>query len=103
MADEVSSTSDVALYFLAIFIPPLAVFFKRGLGSGSLFRAMTGSALTEPSLNVRFLDQHPSLDPGVDTRRYTCLVCHLQERRYYVNALAAFDLGFRTRTLMLYQ
>ncbi|KAI0945307.1 hypothetical protein AcW1_001555 [Taiwanofungus camphoratus] len=27
----VSPTSDVCLYFLALFIPPLAVFFKRGL------------------------------------------------------------------------
>ncbi|KAM0751520.1 UPF0057-domain-containing protein [Meredithblackwellia eburnea MCA 4105] len=25
-----SSTSDVFLYFLAIFLPPLSVFFKRG-------------------------------------------------------------------------
>ncbi|PPQ67752.1 hypothetical protein CVT26_007039 [Gymnopilus dilepis] len=28
--DVVSPTSDVLLYFLAIFIPPLAVFMKRG-------------------------------------------------------------------------
>ncbi|KAI0320471.1 hypothetical protein OF83DRAFT_1053119, partial [Amylostereum chailletii] len=26
-------TSDVILYFLAIFIPPLSVFFKRGLAA----------------------------------------------------------------------
>ncbi|KAI0246179.1 UPF0057-domain-containing protein [Lactifluus subvellereus] len=29
MASKVSSTHDVLLYFLAIFIPPLPVFFKR--------------------------------------------------------------------------
>ncbi|CCM06627.1 uncharacterized protein FIBRA_08907 [Fibroporia radiculosa] len=29
----VSSPSDVILYFLAIFIPPLAVFFKRGFAA----------------------------------------------------------------------
>ncbi|KAI0088791.1 hypothetical protein BDY19DRAFT_945972 [Irpex rosettiformis] len=26
-----SPTSDVCLYFLALFVPPLTVFFKRGL------------------------------------------------------------------------
>ncbi|OCH85057.1 UPF0057-domain-containing protein, partial [Obba rivulosa] len=31
---EVSPNRDVFLYFLAIFIPPLAVFFKRGLKAG---------------------------------------------------------------------
>ncbi|KAH9962237.1 UPF0057-domain-containing protein [Russula dissimulans] len=30
MAPPASSTHDVLLYFIAIFIPPLAVFFKRG-------------------------------------------------------------------------
>ncbi|KZT10532.1 UPF0057-domain-containing protein [Laetiporus sulphureus 93-53] len=30
-AKPVSPMSDVMLYFLALFIPPLAVFFKRGL------------------------------------------------------------------------
>ncbi|KAF1983473.1 UPF0057-domain-containing protein [Aulographum hederae CBS 113979] len=28
-----SSTSDVCLYFLAIFLPPLAVFFKSACGA----------------------------------------------------------------------
>ncbi|EMD31926.1 hypothetical protein CERSUDRAFT_119256 [Gelatoporia subvermispora B] len=28
---KVSPTRDVFLYFLALFIPPLAVFFKRGI------------------------------------------------------------------------
>ena len=28
MADNVSSTGDVCLYFLALFIPPLTVFFS---------------------------------------------------------------------------
>lgn len=28
---SVSPTHDVLLYFLALFIPPLAVFFKRGI------------------------------------------------------------------------
>ncbi|KZT28616.1 UPF0057-domain-containing protein [Neolentinus lepideus HHB14362 ss-1] len=32
----VSSSSDVLLYFLAIFIPPLTVFFKRGCGADVL-------------------------------------------------------------------
>jgi len=30
LSEMPSSTSDVLLYFLAIFLPPLAVFFKRG-------------------------------------------------------------------------
>ncbi|KAI6158254.1 hypothetical protein BKA82DRAFT_161788 [Pisolithus tinctorius] len=30
MPTTVSPTHDVLLYFLAIFIPPLTVFFKRG-------------------------------------------------------------------------
>ncbi|KAF9482725.1 UPF0057-domain-containing protein [Pholiota conissans] len=30
MAKVVSSTSDVLLYFLAIILPPVAVFLKRG-------------------------------------------------------------------------
>ncbi|KAI0795691.1 hypothetical protein C8Q75DRAFT_803556 [Abortiporus biennis] len=33
MVDRVSPTSDVLLYFIAIFIPPLPVFFKRGLAA----------------------------------------------------------------------
>ncbi|RDX40815.1 UPF0057-domain-containing protein [Lentinus brumalis] len=33
MAKVVSPTSDVILYFLALFIPPLTVFFKRGLAA----------------------------------------------------------------------
>ncbi|KAK8159088.1 hypothetical protein IWX90DRAFT_421034 [Phyllosticta citrichinensis] len=28
-----SSTSDICLYFLALFLPPLSVFFKRGCGA----------------------------------------------------------------------
>ena len=31
-----SSTSDVCLYFLALFLPPLAVFFKIGCNSDFL-------------------------------------------------------------------
>ncbi|EKM56903.1 uncharacterized protein PHACADRAFT_194476 [Phanerochaete carnosa HHB-10118-sp] len=34
MTSGVSPTSDVLLYFLAIIIPPLPVFFKRGLTAG---------------------------------------------------------------------
>ncbi|WWC71942.1 uncharacterized protein I206_105901 [Kwoniella pini CBS 10737] len=33
MARPPSSTSDVVLYFLAIFIPPASVFIKRGCGA----------------------------------------------------------------------
>ncbi|KAI1609339.1 hypothetical protein EDD37DRAFT_163660 [Exophiala viscosa] len=33
MARAASSTSDVLLYFLAIFLPPLAVFLKTGCDS----------------------------------------------------------------------
>ncbi|KAI0718377.1 UPF0057-domain-containing protein [Cerioporus squamosus] len=33
MAKVVSPTHDVFLYFLALFIPPLTVFFKRGLAA----------------------------------------------------------------------
>ncbi|KAK7510098.1 uncharacterized protein IWZ02DRAFT_386390, partial [Phyllosticta citriasiana] len=28
-----SSQSDICLYFLALFLPPLSVFFKRGCGA----------------------------------------------------------------------
>ncbi|KIN02352.1 hypothetical protein OIDMADRAFT_18935 [Oidiodendron maius Zn] len=31
-----SSSSDIFLYILAIFLPPLAVFFKRGCGADFL-------------------------------------------------------------------
>ncbi|KIL59955.1 hypothetical protein M378DRAFT_26766 [Amanita muscaria Koide BX008] len=31
--ETVSSTPNVLLYFLALFIPPLAVFLKRGISS----------------------------------------------------------------------
>ncbi|KAJ8455059.1 hypothetical protein ONZ51_g7580 [Trametes cubensis] len=34
MATWVSPTHDVILYFLALFIPPAAVFFKRGIAAG---------------------------------------------------------------------
>ncbi|KAL7284344.1 hypothetical protein ACG7TL_001633 [Trametes sanguinea] len=33
MATWVSPTHDVILYFLALFIPPAAVFFKRGIAA----------------------------------------------------------------------
>ncbi|KAJ9615299.1 hypothetical protein H2200_001374 [Cladophialophora chaetospira] len=33
MARTVSSTSDVLLYFLALFLPPLSVFLKTGCNS----------------------------------------------------------------------
>ncbi|KAI0691858.1 hypothetical protein BC835DRAFT_1359562 [Cytidiella melzeri] len=33
MAAPVSSTGNVLLYFVAIFIPPLTVFLKRGLAA----------------------------------------------------------------------
>ncbi|ORY33476.1 hypothetical protein BCR39DRAFT_520346 [Naematelia encephala] len=33
MARPPSSGTDVALYFIALFIPPIAVFAKRGVGS----------------------------------------------------------------------
>ncbi|KZT51526.1 UPF0057-domain-containing protein [Calocera cornea HHB12733] len=33
MAQPASSTSDVLLYFIAIFVPPAAVFFKRGIAA----------------------------------------------------------------------
>jgi len=33
---QASSTSDVCLYILAIFLPPLAVFFKRGCAADFL-------------------------------------------------------------------
>ncbi|KAI0037201.1 hypothetical protein K488DRAFT_81423 [Vararia minispora EC-137] len=36
MAPPPSPTSDVCLYFLAIFIPPAAVFFKRACGADLL-------------------------------------------------------------------
>jgi len=36
MARPASSTSDVLLYFLAIFIPPIAVFLKTGCGADFL-------------------------------------------------------------------
>ncbi|KAH8083309.1 hypothetical protein BXZ70DRAFT_1012158 [Cristinia sonorae] len=33
MTKVVSPTSDVLLYFLAIFVPPVPVFFKRGFAA----------------------------------------------------------------------
>ncbi|KAK7727274.1 plasma membrane proteolipid Pmp3 [Diaporthe eres] len=36
MARPASSTTDVIDYFIAIFIPPLAVFLKRGCGADLL-------------------------------------------------------------------
>ncbi len=36
MAQPTSSTSDVLLYFLALFIPPVPVFLKRGCGADIL-------------------------------------------------------------------
>ena len=35
-----SSTSDMCLYFLAVFLPPLAVFFKTGCGSSFLINIL---------------------------------------------------------------
>ncbi|KAF6756308.1 UPF0057-domain-containing protein [Ephemerocybe angulata] len=35
-SEAVSSTSDMCLYFLAIFIPPVPVFMKRGCGADVL-------------------------------------------------------------------
>ncbi|PMD12583.1 hypothetical protein NA56DRAFT_652392 [Hyaloscypha hepaticicola] len=40
MASQGSSTSDVCLYFLAIFLPPLAVFFKRGCNADFLINIL---------------------------------------------------------------
>ena len=36
MTQPASSTSDVLLYFLALFIPPVPVFLKRGCGADVL-------------------------------------------------------------------
>ena len=36
MAQPTSSTSDVLLYFIALFIPPVPVFLKRGCGADIL-------------------------------------------------------------------
>ncbi|KIW83924.1 hypothetical protein Z517_03170, partial [Fonsecaea pedrosoi CBS 271.37] len=40
MARPPSSTSDVCLYFLALFLPPLAVFFKTGCDSNFLINIL---------------------------------------------------------------
>ncbi|WVR07756.1 hypothetical protein IAU60_004799 [Kwoniella sp. DSM 27419] len=40
MARPPSSTSDVLLYFLAIFVPPLSVFLKTGCGSALLINIL---------------------------------------------------------------
>ncbi|OQV09241.1 hypothetical protein CLAIMM_13382 [Cladophialophora immunda] len=40
MARPASSTSDVCLYFLALFLPPLAVFFKTGCDSNFLINIL---------------------------------------------------------------
>jgi len=37
MASQISSPNDMALYFLAIFVPPLAVFFKKGRCSADVW------------------------------------------------------------------
>ncbi|KAH8899762.1 UPF0057-domain-containing protein [Thozetella sp. PMI_491] len=36
MANAPSSTSNVLLYFLAVFVPPASVFLKRGCGADIL-------------------------------------------------------------------
>jgi uncharacterized membrane protein YqaE (UPF0057 family) len=40
MARPASSTSDVLLYFLAIFIPPVAVFLKTGCDSNFIINIL---------------------------------------------------------------
>ncbi|ETW76020.1 stress-induced hydrophobic peptide [Heterobasidion irregulare TC 32-1] len=40
MPSQVSSTSDVILYFLAIFIPPIPVFMKRACGADLLINIL---------------------------------------------------------------
>ncbi|WWD03541.1 hypothetical protein V865_001594 [Kwoniella europaea PYCC6329] len=40
MAGPPSSTGDVFLYFLAIFLPPVAVFFKRGCSADVLINIL---------------------------------------------------------------
>ncbi|WRT70301.1 uncharacterized protein IL334_007299 [Kwoniella shivajii] len=40
MARPPSSTGDVLLYFLAIFVPPVSVFMKRGCGSDVLINVL---------------------------------------------------------------
>ncbi|KAF2668131.1 UPF0057-domain-containing protein [Microthyrium microscopicum] len=40
MARDPSSTSDVLLYFLAIFLPPVSVFLKRGCGADLLINIL---------------------------------------------------------------
>ncbi|OCF61185.1 hypothetical protein L486_00830 [Kwoniella mangroviensis CBS 10435] len=40
MAGPPSSTGDVFLYFLAIFLPPVAVFFKRGCSADVLINCL---------------------------------------------------------------
>ncbi|EXJ84930.1 hypothetical protein A1O3_05605 [Capronia epimyces CBS 606.96] len=40
MARPASSTSDVLLYFLAIFLPPLAVFLKTGCDSNFIINIL---------------------------------------------------------------
>lgn len=39
-ADPPSSTSDVCLYFLGLFLPPLAVFLKTGCDSNFLINIL---------------------------------------------------------------
>ena len=36
MSQPASSTSDVLLYFIALFVPPVPVFLKRGCGADIL-------------------------------------------------------------------
>ncbi|KAJ7207227.1 hypothetical protein GGX14DRAFT_567788 [Mycena pura] len=80
MADHVSSNWNVFLYLLAILLPPLSVFFKRGLLAGL---CIAFSCMQNLNVLRRFLDQHLSYDPRVDTWRIARLVYHLQKRTHY--------------------
>jgi len=40
MAAPPSSTSDICLYFLALFLPPLSVFLKTGCGADFLINIL---------------------------------------------------------------
>ncbi|KAN0091942.1 UPF0057 domain containing protein [Hyaloscypha variabilis] len=40
MSSQGSSTSNMCLYFLAIFLPPLAVFFKTGCNADFLINIL---------------------------------------------------------------
>ncbi|KAI0284645.1 hypothetical protein BGY98DRAFT_947922, partial [Russula aff. rugulosa BPL654] len=48
MASRVSSPNEMALYFLAIFLPPLAVFFKKAGCSGGKPRRLHPTRSVRP-------------------------------------------------------